>query len=48
MEKFEVTISYRAVISVIVKDETEDDAREKALNLFKNKERKKMVHETRY
>jgi hypothetical protein len=41
MERFEVTISYRAVITVDVKADSEEEAREIALEKFKTKERKK-------
>lgn len=39
MKNYQVTIGYRAVITVDVKAESEEDARMKALDLFKKKER---------
>lgn len=41
MKRFEVTITYKAVIAVDVKAENEEDARKLGLQKFKDLERKK-------
>jgi hypothetical protein len=40
MTNYQVTIGYKAVITVDVKADSESEAKEKALDFFKNKERK--------
>lgn len=44
MENFEVTISYKAVITVNVKAENDEEAKEIGLQKFKDLERKKWYH----
>ncbi len=41
MTNFDVTLSYKAVIEIAVKANSEEEAKKKALEYFRNKEREK-------